>query len=179
MIRSIQVASLLVSGVLLMIPASVLAQVTTQPVSQTTAATAMPTSATDADIQMLRADIRDKRKQVVAANMTLTPDEATRFWPLYDQYTAEVRKINDLRWAMVKDYAANSGRMTDEQAKDYVEKSAKIDADLISLRLKYIPQFEKLLTPKKAVQFYQIDRRLDLLINLQLASLVPVINPTN
>ena len=179
MIRSIAVASLLAAGVLLVLPASLLAQVTSQPVSQTTAATAMPTSATDADIQMLRADIRDRRKQVVAANMTLTPDEATRFWPLYDQYTAEVRKINDLRWAMMQDYAANYSRMTDEHAKGYVEKSSKIDADLINLRLKYIPQFEKLLTPKKAVQFYQIDRRLDMLINLQLASLVPVVNPTN
>jgi hypothetical protein len=37
----------------------------------------------------------------------LTADEATKFWPIYDQYRAEAVKLNDERWAEIKDYAAN------------------------------------------------------------------------
>jgi hypothetical protein len=177
MIRSIQAAALLATGALLMIPVALVAQ--GAPASQTAAAPAQPAPSTDDNIKMMREDIRSKKKQIVAANMTLTADEATKFWPLYDQYTAEVRKINDTRWAMMKDYAATKGQMTDAQAKDHMMKSATIDADLIALRMKYMPQFEKLVSPKKVVQFYQIDRRLDLYLNLQLASLIPVIDPTN
>jgi hypothetical protein len=179
MTRNIQSAWLLAAGALFIVTVPGRAQEPATSANQPVAGPAVPTSVTDEDIKMLRADIRAERKQVVAANMTLTPDEATRFWPLFDEYTAEVRKINDRRWAMMKDYASHSGNMTDAQAKEHMTVSAAVDADLIALRGKYLPKFDQVLSPKKTVQFYQIDRRLDLLMNLQLASLIPLIEPTN
>ena len=178
--RNMQGALLLAAGAFLFHPIPGRAQgAPATSASQPDAGPAMPTSATDEDIKMLRADIRSNRKQIVATNMSLTTDEATKFWPLYEEYTAEVRRINDKRWAMMKDYAANQANMTDEQAKDYMRISAEVDGELITLRGKYMPRFEQLLPPKKAVQFYQIDRRLDMLMNLQLASLIPLVDPTN
>ena len=56
---------------------------------------------------MLRADLRAQRKQIVAQNMNLTADEATKFWPIFEQYRKEAVKPNDERWAVIKDYAAN------------------------------------------------------------------------
>ena len=67
--------------------------------------------------------------------------------------------------------------MSDQQAKDHVKKSIEVDAEKIELRERYIPKFEKLVGPKKAAQFYQIDRRLDLLMNLQLTQLLPLVEP--
>lgn len=183
MTRRIQGAALLAAGALLVMPVVLAAQqipppTTTTPAKQPTAATTVPT-ASDADVQMLRADIRAKRKQVVAANMTLTADEATKFWPLYDQYAEEGSKINDRRLALINDYAANYRQMSDSVVRDLMGRLAGIDTDVIALRVKYIPEFEKLVSTKKAAQFYQIDRRLDLLLNVQLSSLVPIVNPTN
>src|ERR1700678_1638438 len=63
-------------------------------------AVAHPTTAGDQDIQMLREDIRGQRKQITAANMPLTPDEATKFWPIYDQYRADAAKNGDERWQL-------------------------------------------------------------------------------
>lgn len=137
-----------------------------------------PHSVTDQDIQMLREDIRSQRKQITAANMTLTADEATKFWPIYDQYVQETIEVGDARWALIKDYAANYNTLTDAQANDHINKSGAIDQQLTALRLKYVPLFEKAIPPKKAALWYQIDRRLDLLINLQLAALIPVVNAT-
>ena len=125
---------------------------------------------------MLREDIRAQRKQITASNMSLTPDEATRFWPIYDQYIQETIKVNDDRWAMIKDYAANYNSMTDQQAQDYMRRSVAIDQQLTALRAKYVPIFHKVVSAKKTAQWYQIDRRLDLLINLQLAALIPVVD---
>ena len=71
---------------------------------------APPTSTSDHDIQMLRQNIQAQRKQITAANMPLTPDEATKFWPLYDQYRQEASKNGDERWALIKDYANNYRR---------------------------------------------------------------------
>jgi Spy/CpxP family protein refolding chaperone len=141
-------------------------------------ASAQPNSVTDKDIEMLRADLRAQRKEITAQNMTLTADEATKFWPIFDQYRQEAIKPNDTRWAVIKNYAANYNTMTDAQAQEYIKQSDAVDQQLEALRMKYVPIFEKVISPKKTALWFQIDRRVDLLINLQLASIVPMVNPT-
>jgi hypothetical protein len=46
----------------------------------------------DANMQLMREDIRSERKKVIAANMPLTETEATKFWPVYDRYIAETSR---------------------------------------------------------------------------------------
>jgi len=130
----------------------------------------------DQDIQLLRADIRSQKKEIVASNMNLTPDEATKFWPIYDQYTAEVAKIGDTRVALIKEYAQSYNTITDAQANDFMKRAAAIDQQFNATRSKYVPMFEKVISAKKTALWFQIDRRLDLLINLQLAANIPVVN---
>jgi len=130
----------------------------------------------DQDIAMLRADLRSKRKQITAQNMNLTTEEATKFWPVYDQYVLATIKQNDARWAMIKDYAANYSGMTDEQAQTYIKRSNIVDQQLLALRLRYVSAFEKVVSAKKAALWYQVDRRVDLLINLQISSQIPMID---
>ena len=137
---------------------------------------AQPKASIDQDIQMLREDVRAQKKQVVAANMNLTPDEATKFWPIYDQYTADVAKIGDQRVALIKEYAENYGKMTDAEINDLMKRETAIDQQFSTLRLKYVPNFEKVVSAKKAALWYQIDRRLDLLVNLQLAASIPMVD---
>ena len=141
-------------------------------------AAAAPKSASDQDIQMLREDIRSKRKQITAANMTLTADEATKFWPIYDQYIQEIIKVNDQMWALLKDYATNYNTLTDQQAQDYMSRAASIDDQLSALRTKYVPIFQKVVSAKKTAQWYQIDHRLNLLLDLELAARIPVVDPS-
>ena len=130
----------------------------------------------DQDIEMLRADLRRQRKQIMAENMTLTADEATKFWPIFDQYRRDAIKPNDERWAVIKEYAANYTTMTDAQAQDYMDRSTAVDQQLLALRMKYVPIFEKVISAKKTALCYQIDRRIDLLINLQLSAQIPMID---
>jgi len=134
-------------------------------------------SITDQEIQLMRQDLQAQRRQVVAANLPLTTDESAKFWPVYDQYIGEAVKINDVRFALVKDYAANYSTMTDAKAADLIRKWIEMDKSMIDLRLKYIPIVEKVLSEKKSAMFFQIDRRVQLMIELQLASQVPLINP--
>lgn len=129
----------------------------------------------DQDIQMLRQDIRSQKKQIVAANLQLTDAEATKFWPVYDAYTQETVKIHDQRYALIKEYAQTYDTMTDVQAKSLIKRWAATDQALISLRLQWMPKFEAVLPGKKAALFFQLDRRLALLIDLQLSSMIPLV----
>ena len=133
-------------------------------------------TASETDIKLLREDIRSERKRLVAANMPLTDTEATKFWPIYDQYAAEVSKLGDTRVALIKEYAQSYDTMTDAQANDLMSRSAAIDQQFSALLLKYVPIFERVISAKKTAKWYQIDRRLDLLINLELAASIPMVD---
>ena len=133
----------------------------------------------DQDIEMFRADLRSQRKQIMAENMTLTSDEATKFWPIFDQYRKEAIKPNDERWAVIKEYAANYNTMTDAQAQDYMKRANAVDEQLLALRMKYVPIMEKAISAKKTALWYQIDRRIDLLINVHLSTTIPMVNTSS
>lgn len=131
----------------------------------------------DANIELMRQDIRSERKKVVAANMPLSEVEATKFWPVYDRYIGETIKVNDLRFAVLKEYAKAYDTATEEQADNFIKRWVVLDGDNAQLRLKYIPEFEKVISHKKTAMFFQIDRRVSMMIELQLAARVPLIKP--
>ena len=131
----------------------------------------------DDDITLFRKDVRSLRKQIIAANLDLTDTEAQQFWPIFDRYTAELRKLFDRKFEVLKEYAANYDTITDEQADTYIQGRAAVEESILQLRLKYIPIFRKVLSGKTAALFTQIDWRLGLVIDLQLASQVPMVQP--
>jgi hypothetical protein len=127
------------------------------------------------DLALLRRDIRAEKKKIIAANLPLTETEATRFWPIYDQYVAEMTKHNDEFFSVIKDYAANQKTLTDAQASSMIKRWVEIQIGRDQLRQKYIPLFERVIPGKKVALFYQIDRRLYALLDLQVASEIPLI----
>jgi hypothetical protein len=133
-------------------------------------------SSIDQEIAMLRSDLRSNRKQVIAANMKLSEAEAEKFWPIYDQYVNELVKINDAKYALIKEYLQSSN-LSDAQADTLSKRWLDVDASVAQLRLKFIPIFRKALSAKGTAMFYQLDRRVQMMIDLQLASAIPLIQP--
>jgi hypothetical protein len=86
---------------------------------------------TDQDVQLLRKDLRSQRKQLIAANLPLTDAEAVKFWPVYDQYQAEITKIGDTRFGLIKEYATNYNTLTDTQADDLITRMIGVDESLV------------------------------------------------
>jgi len=127
------------------------------------------------DLELLRKDLRSEKKKIIAMNVSLTADEATRFWPVYDEYTEAMRKNNDAFYAIIKDYAANQKTLTDAQAIDILKRWSAVQVDIAQTRQKYVPMFEKVIPGRKAAHFLQIDRRLYQLMDLQVSSEVPLV----
>jgi hypothetical protein len=163
--------SLFACGLLCAPAARAQATQTAQPVASKEA-----DSSIDQEIAMIRSDLRSNRKQVVAANMKLTDAEAEKFWPIYDQYVNELVKINDAKYALIKEYLQSSN-LSDTQADTLSKRWLDVDSSVVQLRLKYIPRFRQTLSAKSTAMFYQIDRRVQMMIDLQLASAIPLIQP--
>jgi hypothetical protein len=140
-----------------------------------TAADTTANALTDQQLALLRKDIRSIKKQLMASNLTLTDSEATKFWSLYDQYSAEFGKINDTRTAIIKEYSDGYGTLTDEQADNLIRRWLDTDIAAAQLRQKYVPIMRKVLPGKKAATFFQLDRRISMMIDVQLTSQLPLV----
>lgn len=134
-------------------------------------------AALDQNIELMRKDIRSQKKQLIAANVPLTDAEAQTFWPVYDQYAAELTKIGDAKYALIKEYAQSYNTMTDAQADDWTMRVLKLDADMAALRMKYQPNFRKLLPAKKAALYEQVERQAQMMIDTQITMGIPLVQP--
>ena len=127
------------------------------------------------DLELLRQDIRSQKKQLIAQNLKLTDAEATKFWPIYDQYTAELVKINDKKYSVIQQYADKYGTLSDQDALSLIQQWGDVDIAAAQLRQKYVGIVAKAIGGRKAAAFGQIDRRISLMIELQLASRLPLV----
>jgi hypothetical protein len=132
-------------------------------------------AAIDKSVALLRHDLRSGKKQAIAASLQFTDTEATKFWPVYDQYSAELSSLGDQRYALIKEYANGFGTVTDSQALSLIKRSLSLDEQVAQLRSKYVPIVNQALPGTKTATFFQIDRYLNSLIDLQVAGSIPVV----
>jgi hypothetical protein len=148
----------------------------TAPASHAQAAASKDTqTVSEQDVKLLRQDVRSQKKQLIAANLTLTDAESTKFWPVYDQFSAEMTTLGDQKLALIKEYAQNFGSLTDAQAQSLLNRSLALDEAATQLRIKYVPIINKVLPGTKTATFFQMERRISTLIDLQVASQIPLV----
>jgi len=129
---------------------------------------------TDQDIALLRQDIRAMKMRVIGENMSLTDAEGQKFWPIYKHYADDLHDVHNEKYALLKQYAEMWSTMTDQDALIYVRRSMEVDAEAQALRLKYVPVVTEVLPGKKAATFFQLERKLCLMVDLQLFSQIPL-----
>ena len=129
---------------------------------------------TDEDIALLRRDLRAMKMQVIGQNMSLSEEEGQKFWPIYNHYVKDLQLVNDKKYALLKQYAEMWATMTDQDALIYVRNWLETDGQAQALRLKYVPVVSQVLPGRKAATFFQLDQRLNMMIDLQLFSQIPL-----
>jgi hypothetical protein len=129
---------------------------------------------TDEDIALLRQDLRARKMKVIGENMSLSEDEGLKFWPIYNHYVKDLTAVNDQKYALLKQYAEMWATMSDQDALIYVRHWLEADGQAQALRLKYVPVVSQVLPGKKAATFFQLDRRLNMIVDLQLFSQIPL-----
>jgi hypothetical protein len=128
----------------------------------------------DEDIALLRRDLRAMKMQVIGQNMSLSDEEGQKFWPIYNHYVKDLQGVNDRKYALLKQYAEMWATMSDQDALIYVRNWLEADGQAQALRLKYVPVVSQALPGRKAATFFQLDRRLNMMIDLQLFSQIPL-----
>lgn len=126
-------------------------------------------------IELTRVLIQAERQAIVAQTMQLTEAEGDGFWPIYRQYRGELAGVGD-RWvALIKDYAENYENLSDVKADSMLTELFNIRRAILDIRVNYIPRFKEVLSPVKVARFYQIENKLDAVVDYDIAESVPLV----
>lgn len=142
---------------------------------QPAAVEAITQGLTSADLEIIRTGLRADKRKTTAETLNLTDAEAAAFWPVYDKYINELTAINNSKYTLVKEYSEKFGSYSDRQAADFIARWLDVDIRASKLRSRYVPIVGKVLPGVKAASFFQVDRRLAMLINLGIESQLPIL----
>ena len=125
-------------------------------------------------IKILKKGVQEDSKNLVAANLTLTDEQAKIFWPLYDEYDAEYDKMVDERVDIIKKYMMEYYGMDTEAGKDLINRSIDLKKRAVDLQEKYIDKMMEVLPISVVGRFFQIDNRISALIDIARMSNLPL-----
>lgn len=129
----------------------------------------------NSEIELLRSDVRAEKVAIITREMKLTDAQSAVFWPVYKRYEGELSKIFDDRIKLLKDYAANYEAMSDAKAKELLERVFQLEDRTTNLQRQYAREMGTVLPAKMVTRFFQVERRMNRLIDLQMAGAVPLI----
>ena len=129
----------------------------------------------DASLELQRINLRANKRTLIQKAVQFTDEQNKAYWPIYDNYEKELIKINDQRLAMIQDYAKNYQTMTDEKAAELIMRAMDFQDKRFALRKRYMVELKNVLPPKTVARLLQLENQTDLLIDLQIASEVPLV----
>jgi hypothetical protein len=128
------------------------------------------------ELQMLRHDLRKQKQKLIGENLPMSESEAIKFWAVYQKYAAELKDLDDERFAMLHTYAQNWRSMSNDDSLIFMRRWLEIDEKVVQLRSRYLPLFKDVLPGKKAATFFQLDERITMMINLEFTSQLPLLH---
>ena len=139
-----------------------------------------PAAPTPADNEKVMAQFRDDLQaasaDIVAKGITLSSDQAAKFWPLFQQYQDEQKATIDAQLKATQKYADSLDKLTDADALAYVGALLERDQQIHDLRVKWLKKFQSVVPAGTAARVIQIDRRLGIVAQLKLAQKIPLVH---
>ena len=129
-------------------------------------------------IELLRSDIRKSKSQIVSQVMDFDSSQAATFWPIYQQFETDLSKIGDRTVALVNKYTANYYQMTDTVADQLATELLSVEQQRNELKKQYYQKFKRAMDAITAARFLQVENQLERIVDLQIASELPVIQPS-
>lgn len=129
---------------------------------------------TPTDIELTRANIQKARQKIIASAMNLTEDESLAFWPAYRDYRVDVARLGDRLVKVINEFVASDATLNDEQATRLLDEYLDIRSKEVSVKKKHVKIFRKLLPPAKVTRFFQLENKLDAVVNFELAQTIPL-----
>jgi hypothetical protein len=131
----------------------------------------------DSTIAVVRANMRADRAALITTGMNFNDKDGAAFWPIYQQYDYERDRLDDRRAAVIKQYTQKYPNLTDAEAKAMADQMLDCEYRLAELKKKYYKKFNKVLPALTVTKFFQLERRIDLMMDIQVEAALPPLTP--
>jgi hypothetical protein len=123
-----------------------------------------------------RKELMARRADVMAKGLTLSAEQAAKFWPLFEQFQKEQDLVVQDQIKATDDYAKNYEHLSDEGALAYLNMLLTRDKNMYDMRVKWLAKFKAVIPPTMAARAIQLDRRLGNVTQVQLSQRIPLIH---
>jgi hypothetical protein len=117
--------------------------------------------------------MRADRAALITTGMNFTDKDGAAFWPIYQQYEYERSRLDDRRAAVIKQYTQKFRNLSDADAKAMADQMFDCESRLAELKKKYYKKFNKVLPAVTVTTFFQLERRIDLMMDMQVEAALP------
>ena len=135
-------------------------------------------TAIDSTIAVARANMQADRTTLITTGMSFNDKEGAAFWPIYREYQYERSRVDDRRSAVIKEYTQKYPNLTDAEAKAMAEQMLDCESRLAELKKKYYKKFNRILPALTVAKFFQLERRIDLMMDMQVEASLPPLTQT-
>ena len=129
----------------------------------------------NAYIALLKSDVKSRKAGFIREGLRLNEKEAAAFWPIYKDYEADLKRVDDARRQLIQDLMDNYDKMSDDRAKELIKRKLATEGQRVEVKRTYLKRFEKVLPGKTLARFLQLEYRFGLLIDLKNTAEIPLI----
>jgi hypothetical protein len=124
-----------------------------------------------------RAEMREDKVVLINESMNLDSADPNydAFWHEYYPYEAELKKLNDERLQLVRDYKFNYDKMDDNTANNLAERALAIHKKRLGLLGEYYEKIKKATSAVIAARFLQVEHQISLILDVEIASQMPLL----
>lgn len=125
--------------------------------------------------ELLRTDVQAQKQLITTEALQLSDAQAEVFWPIYREYQFAYSKIGDKRLALIKRYADSYETFGPEDASGIAKDWFEQEKERLALLDATYQKVAKALDPSVGLRFVQVESALNKVVDLQIASQLPLI----
>lgn len=127
-------------------------------------------------MEVTRAALKTEKKAMIAEVMNLSQEESEPFWALYNEYQGKLYTSNTKYLGIINEFAENFESMSAEKANDLMKRLFAYDTEILKLKKSYYKKFQGILSPQKALMYFQAENKIDVMIDYEMASSIPILD---
>ena len=106
--------------------------------------------------------------------LDLTPEEAQKFWPIYNQYTAKLQELRKKRRQDGRDAKQNLDDLSDKEIEQMIDNDLATRQKEIDVQKEYNLKFKEVLPIKKVAKLYAAEEQFKMVLLDKLKDRPPV-----
>jgi cyanate lyase len=126
-------------------------------------------------LELSREVIDQQKRVIVAGSLPLSDEEADAFWPLFDEFQKELKKLDARSDRLIASYTAELPTLTDDRARSMLDEALSIDEDRAKLKRQWVKRMAKALPPRSLVRYFQLENKFEAVVTADLARQIPLV----